>query len=231
MNEPAEVAERADGYVQDPASQQVAAAVGAGPGDLVLDLCAAPGGKATALAVRAPRSWPPTTACAAPPRGRQRRARGVAAGAVRARGRRRPPAAARRRRRPRAGGRPVLRPGNAAARPDLRWRVEPGPVERLSACSDAGGRGRRPGPPGRRARLLGVHADRRGVDRCRRLAWPSARPRARCPGRAATGRPGAGGGRSCCPRPPAPTVCACSATAGRAPATSPEAADVLPPDP
>jgi 16S rRNA (cytosine967-C5)-methyltransferase len=50
MNEPATVSERDDGYVQDPASQQVAAAVGAGPGERVLDLCAAPGGKATALA-------------------------------------------------------------------------------------------------------------------------------------------------------------------------------------
>jgi 16S rRNA (cytosine967-C5)-methyltransferase len=50
MNDPATVTERDDGYVQDPASQQVAAAVGAGPGERVLDLCAAPGGKATALA-------------------------------------------------------------------------------------------------------------------------------------------------------------------------------------
>jgi 16S rRNA (cytosine967-C5)-methyltransferase len=50
MNEPAAAVEREDGYVQDPASQQVAAAVGAGPGERVLDLCAAPGGKATALA-------------------------------------------------------------------------------------------------------------------------------------------------------------------------------------
>ncbi len=50
MNQPATVTERADGYVQDPASQQVAVAVGARPGELVLDLCAAPGGKATALA-------------------------------------------------------------------------------------------------------------------------------------------------------------------------------------
>ena len=50
MNAPAEVTERADGYVQDAASQQVAAAVGAGPGEVVVDLCAAPGGKATALA-------------------------------------------------------------------------------------------------------------------------------------------------------------------------------------
>ena len=50
MNEPATVTEREDGYVQDPASQAVAGAVGARPGELVLDACAAPGGKATALA-------------------------------------------------------------------------------------------------------------------------------------------------------------------------------------
>jgi 16S rRNA (cytosine967-C5)-methyltransferase len=50
MNEPATVSERDDGYVQDPASQQVAAAVGARPGERVLDMCAAPGGKATAMA-------------------------------------------------------------------------------------------------------------------------------------------------------------------------------------
>jgi 16S rRNA (cytosine967-C5)-methyltransferase len=42
--------ERADGYVQDLASQWVAEAVGAQPGERVLDLCAAPGGKALALA-------------------------------------------------------------------------------------------------------------------------------------------------------------------------------------
>ncbi|MBN2624438.1 MAG: hypothetical protein JXA83_13760 [Acidimicrobiales bacterium] len=50
MNEPARVSEREDGYVQDPASQQVAAAVGARAGERVLDVCAAPGGKATAMA-------------------------------------------------------------------------------------------------------------------------------------------------------------------------------------
>jgi 16S rRNA (cytosine967-C5)-methyltransferase len=50
MNEPATVTERDDGYVQDPASQQVAAAVEARAGDRVLDVCAAPGGKATAIA-------------------------------------------------------------------------------------------------------------------------------------------------------------------------------------
>ena len=50
MNGAAGAVERADGYVQDPASQQVAEAVGARRGELILDLCAAPGGKATALA-------------------------------------------------------------------------------------------------------------------------------------------------------------------------------------
>ena len=50
MNEPPEVTERADGYIQDLGSQWVAAAVPAAPGDTVLDACAAPGGKATAIA-------------------------------------------------------------------------------------------------------------------------------------------------------------------------------------
>ncbi len=51
MNQAPPVTERADGYVQDESSQWVAAAVGAAAGDLVLDVCAAPGGKATAMAV------------------------------------------------------------------------------------------------------------------------------------------------------------------------------------
>lgn len=50
MNGAASVTERADGYVQDEASQWVADAVGAQAGERVLDLCAAPGGKATAMA-------------------------------------------------------------------------------------------------------------------------------------------------------------------------------------
>ena len=50
MNEPGEVTERPDGYVQDLASQWVAAAVAARAGERVADLCAAPGGKATAMA-------------------------------------------------------------------------------------------------------------------------------------------------------------------------------------
>ena len=50
MNEPAPVSIRDDGYRQDLASQWVAAAVEALPGERILDLCAAPGGKATAMA-------------------------------------------------------------------------------------------------------------------------------------------------------------------------------------
>lgn len=50
MNSAASATERDDGYVQDQASQWVAAGVGARADDRILDLCAAPGGKATALA-------------------------------------------------------------------------------------------------------------------------------------------------------------------------------------
>jgi 16S rRNA (cytosine967-C5)-methyltransferase len=54
MNRPGAMTVRPDGYVQDMASQWVAAAVAAGAGDgspgTIADLCAAPGGKATALA-------------------------------------------------------------------------------------------------------------------------------------------------------------------------------------
>ena len=50
MNTPATVHERDDGYIQDLASQAVGALVGARPGDLVVDVCAAPGGKTTSVA-------------------------------------------------------------------------------------------------------------------------------------------------------------------------------------
>lgn len=50
MNRPAPVMNRADGYVQDLASQWVAELVDPQPGERVLDMCAGPGGKATALA-------------------------------------------------------------------------------------------------------------------------------------------------------------------------------------
>ncbi|MBS1848913.1 MAG: rRNA cytosine-C5-methyltransferase [Actinobacteria bacterium] len=48
MNRPAPPSLRSDGYVQDEASQTVVDALEIRSGDLVVDLCAAPGGKATA---------------------------------------------------------------------------------------------------------------------------------------------------------------------------------------
>lgn len=50
MNVAPTLTERPDGYAQDLASQWVAAAVGASAGEWVADLCAAPGGKSTAMA-------------------------------------------------------------------------------------------------------------------------------------------------------------------------------------
>lgn len=52
MNQPATVQRRDDGYVQDESSQRIAALVPSAPGDRILDLCAAPGGKATGIAAR-----------------------------------------------------------------------------------------------------------------------------------------------------------------------------------
>ncbi len=49
MNRPPEVEMRDDGYIQDRASTWVVDEVGAAAGDLVVDLCAAPGGKATGM--------------------------------------------------------------------------------------------------------------------------------------------------------------------------------------
>jgi 16S rRNA (cytosine967-C5)-methyltransferase len=50
MNFAPTVAVRPDGYVQDPASRSVVDVLGVQPGETVLDLCASPGGKATAIA-------------------------------------------------------------------------------------------------------------------------------------------------------------------------------------
>ena len=52
MNMPPAPVVRDDGYVQDRASTWVADAVDAQPGERILDMCAAPGGKATALAAK-----------------------------------------------------------------------------------------------------------------------------------------------------------------------------------
>jgi 16S rRNA (cytosine967-C5)-methyltransferase len=50
MNDPASVSTRPDGYIQDLASQMVVAHLARYTGPRALDLCAAPGGKATGLA-------------------------------------------------------------------------------------------------------------------------------------------------------------------------------------
>ncbi len=50
MNSSAEATHRADGYTQDLASQWVVELLAVQPGELVIDLCAAPGGKATGCA-------------------------------------------------------------------------------------------------------------------------------------------------------------------------------------
>ncbi len=50
MNEAASAEFRADGYVQDTASQRIVESMAVQPGEVVVDLCAAPGGKATGLA-------------------------------------------------------------------------------------------------------------------------------------------------------------------------------------
>ncbi|MEZ5323028.1 MAG: transcription antitermination factor NusB [Microthrixaceae bacterium] len=49
MNVPPSMHRREDGYVQDPGSQRIVEWLAPGEGDVVLDLCAAPGGKATGL--------------------------------------------------------------------------------------------------------------------------------------------------------------------------------------
>ena len=134
MNEPPMVAERPDGYVQDPASQHVAAAVGVAPGERALDLCAAPGGKATALAEAG--------ALVVAADVRPGRARLVAANAARLGLADRVDVVAA------DGTAPPWRPGafdrvlvdapcsglgTLRRRADLRWRVEPEAVDRLAA--------------------------------------------------------------------------------------------------
>jgi 16S rRNA (cytosine967-C5)-methyltransferase len=134
MNEPATVTERPDGYIQDTASQWVAELVEADPGMRVADVCAAPGGKATALAA--------TGATVVAADRRASRARLVVANAERlgidARAlatvvadARRPPFA------PASFDRvlvdaPCSGLGALRRRPDARWRIEEGDVDRLA---------------------------------------------------------------------------------------------------
>ena len=123
MNEPARATVRDDGYTQDLASQWVAALVETQPQDRVLDLCAAPGGKATAM------SGTVIALDIRPGRVRTMRENGLSRLLV-CDGR--APAV-----RPRSFDRvlvdaPCSGLGALRRRPDARWRITEGDVERLS---------------------------------------------------------------------------------------------------
>ena len=133
MNGPGRVHRRADGYVQDVSSQLAVEAVEAAEGDLVAALCAAPGGKATALAARGAVVVAVDSHLGRIGRLQQNRA---VLGATSMH-----PVAA-------DGLAPPLRPGRFDAvlvdapcsglgtlrrRPDARWRIEPPAVARLAA--------------------------------------------------------------------------------------------------
>jgi 16S rRNA (cytosine967-C5)-methyltransferase len=128
MNTAPPVTERADGYVQDLASQWVAEAVGAEAGERVADLCAAPGGKATGLA-----GTGAVVIAADIRQARVRRLRENAPGlAVLAADAARPPF------RPGSFDRvlidaPCSGLGTLRRRPDARWRIDAASPERLGA--------------------------------------------------------------------------------------------------
>ena len=132
MNQAASATARADGYIQDRGSQLVAELVAAVPGERILDLCAAPGGKATALAGAA--------VVVAADLSPERMAR-VASNAARLDLKSVIPVVA-------DGTRPPWRPGSfdrvlvdapcsglgvLRRRPDARWRVQPADIARLAA--------------------------------------------------------------------------------------------------
>lgn len=133
MNDAPAPRSRNDGYIQDLSSEWVADAVEVAEGSTVVDLCAAPGGKATALANRKMRVL-------AVDRSRARlalvtenaRRVGYASLPVTQADGRHPPL-----RRQRAGAVLVDAPcsglGALRRRPDARWRVEPHDVEELAA--------------------------------------------------------------------------------------------------
>jgi 16S rRNA (cytosine967-C5)-methyltransferase len=131
MNRSATVSTRPDGYVQDLASQWVADAVGAQPGELVLDVAAAPGGKSTALA-----STGAAVIAADVRPGRvglivaNARRLGLQVPALAADGRR-PPFAARTFDRVLLDA-PCSGLGTLRRRPDARWRIEEGDVGALA---------------------------------------------------------------------------------------------------
>lgn len=135
MDRSPHVTRRDDGYVQDLASQWVADLVGARAGEVVVDLCAAPGGKATALA----RSGATVVAADLQPH----RVGLVVANAARTGATGLSPVVA-------DATAPPLRPASAdrvlvdapcsglgvlRRRPDARWRIDPDAPDRLAALA------------------------------------------------------------------------------------------------
>ncbi|MCB1251503.1 MAG: hypothetical protein KDB36_18960 [Acidimicrobiales bacterium] len=138
MNEAPVVTTRADGYVQDEASQWVAAAVDARPGLRVADLCAAPGGKATAMAgdgafVVAADARPGRAALVAANARKLGCAERVAVVVADGTAPPLPPASVDRV----LVDAPCSGLGVLRRRPDARWRVSPGDVEDLAALQVA----------------------------------------------------------------------------------------------
>lgn len=143
MNVPAEVHVRADGYTQDPGSQAITSLIHPASGDVVVDMCAAPGGKATGISAGAQQEGTSCLIVAADSRHVRTRlmARNIASTgasgvvAMTADGRQ-----------------PALRPGSAdwvlvdapcsglgvlRRRPDSRWRVTVEDVAKLAAIQAA----------------------------------------------------------------------------------------------
>lgn len=136
MNEAPPVSVRDDGYTQDRSSQWVAAAVGASAGERVLDVCAAPGGKATAMAARPGHDGAFVVAADASPSRiglvRDNVARVAAAAAAVCADGTLPPFA------PASFDRVLLDApcsglGALRRRSDARWRIEPGTIDELAA--------------------------------------------------------------------------------------------------
>lgn len=135
MNHPARMTARDDGYVQDLASQWAGAAVGGAAGERIIDLCAAPGGKATYMASR--RSGPALVIAGDVD---PTRARVIRENSARLAIDNLATVAA-------DGTRPPFRPGTfdrvlvdapcsglgvLRRRPDARWRIQPADIDRLA---------------------------------------------------------------------------------------------------
>lgn len=133
MNQPASATERGDGYIQDEASRLVAGFVAAQPGRITVDLCAAPGGKATAIASLDQGGYVVAADLRAHRvdlvRENSRRLGATNVGVVRADARR-PPLAAGRADRVLVDA-PCSGLGVLRRRPDARWRIRPSDVDDL----------------------------------------------------------------------------------------------------